>query len=164
MVYRIGLFVFTGLHLGSCLSDRCNPQQRSLAHGGHLYFQLVDARTGERLWATDSAARSRYLLDSAWVSRGEERRVTIQDEARPGQLGIVLMGLERDSLPLKTGLAQRFLLWLTRSDADTIEVHYSLQENECGFREFRRIHVLYNHTTAYLDSGITRIPTLTYRK
>ncbi|MCC2548543.1 hypothetical protein LJY25_18995 [Hymenobacter sp. BT175] len=164
MVYRIGSFVFTGLLLGACASDRCNPQQRNLSHGGHLYFKLVDARTGEPLWATDSAAPSRYVLDSARVFRGEERRWTIHDEARPGQLGIVVEGLERDSLPLKTGLAQRFLLWPTRSDADTIEVHYSLQENECGFREFRRIHVLYNRTTVYVDSGIIRIPTLTFRK
>ena len=164
MVYRIGSFFFTGLLLGACVSDRCTPQRRSLAQGGHLYFQLVDARTGQQLWATDSAAPSRYVLDSARVFRGDERRWTIHDEARPGQLGIVLVGLERDSLPLKTGLAQRFLLWPTRSDADTIDVHYFLQENECGFREFRRIHVRYNRSTVYIDSSITRIPTLTFRK
>ena len=164
MIYRIGSFVFAALLLGACASDRCNPQQHSLTHGGYLYFKLVDARTGEDLWATDSAATSRYALDSAQVSRGEEQRWSIRDEARPGQLGIVLIGLERDSLPLKTGLAQRFLLWPTQSDADTIDVHYRLQENACGFREFQSIHVLYNRATVYADSGITRIPTLTFRK
>lgn len=74
------------------------------------------------------------------------------------------MGLEQDSLPLKTDLVQHFLLWPTKSDADTIDLHYTLRENECGFREFQSIHVLYNRATVYVDSGITRIPTLTFRK
>lgn len=135
-----------------------------MAQGGILYFRLADARTGEPLWSTDSVARPRFALDSARVYRGTEKEWTLHDFSGTGRVGFVLVSAKLDSLPLQTNLTQRYLFYPSKSDADTIDVHYILQQNDCGFREYRTIHVLYNRTPTYGDSGVTRLPTLTFRK
>ena len=165
MILRLVLFAFS-LLLSACHSNRCNPQQRSLVHGGILYFRLADARTGELLWSwsADSVVRPRYALDSARVYRHNNKKVTLHDFSGIERLGFVLVSAELDSLPLHTDMFQRYFFYPSRSDADTIDVHYVLQQNDCDFREYRTIHILYNHTMVYADSGVSRLPTLTFRK
>ena len=146
------------LLLCSCITEKCDPGDKNVYNSAIIDFTLRDA-SGRNLLDFNG----RYASDTVKVYDQRQRPVFRGPVRLDGNVGFAPLQLEIDQLPYATALTRRYYLYLSRADADTIDLAFQLRKNDCGFTEFQRYEVLYNGASVSTGEGLY-LPSLTFRK
>jgi hypothetical protein len=147
-----------GAALGSCNIDHCEGAPD--AHYMAVRFQLLPAGGPQSLFAGNG-----YFRDSVRVLTQSGQRVNMLGHPDPNARDVISFNVYESTSPppLHTLITRQYIIYLKKTDQDTVRVEYQLFKNDCDNPDVDLLRVFYNDKKV-LDRATTVLEDILIRK
>ncbi|WP_426060804.1 hypothetical protein [Hymenobacter sp. B1770] len=129
------LLLLISTALSSCNIDKCEGALD--ATHAHFSLQYLAATGNQSLFSSRSTT---YFRDSVRIT-DEQGSIVATDKSDPVSFRLFKAG---ETLTLGQPTTRRFLIYLSRTDQDTIQAEFKLFRNDCKNPQFEYASVFYN--------------------
>ncbi|GAA3936560.1 hypothetical protein [Hymenobacter algoricola] len=147
MKYVLLASVWAQVFLYGCNNDKC--EGAADAGSTVLNIRLLNSAGTQSLFNPSRG----YFRDSVRVFDEQSSTVALLSGPTLPAENVAFLLLERNQTPKLNALTtRRFILYLKRTDQDTVRVEYELFKNDCNRPEVRSLQVFYNAAKVYEGS------------